>query len=245
MGNVFSDPNKTTLPIKIVNPKCTLKVPTQMPSKWKPRIDSKMWNDTLQLLRQCEMTENRNTILEQSSQSRSKLCRCILIFLLGLIICISVGVAFADSNFPGWIFGAIIMSIAFIGSIKYAKLNKQLARQYNAAVLNNMINTINKLNVRYNGYIFFGHPTLKYHKRDNNPYWSIYIDVELKADFVEYIGDNVQIIVPQQQFQTNSNTVVINNVNDGSLVHLNLNANNYGAAINQPLINNQFQQEGQ
>eukprot|EP00483_Globobulimina_turgida_P006805 UN06817 len=219
MGNTFSDPNKSSLRMSINNSKCTLNVPKQMPSKWKPRVDSKMWNDTLQLLQNCELTANRDKMVDQLSHIRTRSYGFGLIVLLGVAICI-IG-AVTDTVMPTVIFGVLFLIVGGIGSYIWKNKANQIGKQYNQNVLSNMRDTVHNLNNRYNGYVFFASPILKYRKgsEDEQSYYYIEIAVELKADFVDYIDDNAPVALQKfEQLHPNSSRILISNVNDGALV---------------------------
>ena len=271
MGTTFSDPNRGKIKIKFRESKMRLTVPTTLPHKWRQRVDPKMWNHTVQLFQSCELTPDRDEELKQISQATVKSAPFLVILILGIALFI---LAFAEFDGAGrtvsLVFGVALFVISIIGLSKFGAKKRAIFKKYRNEVLINTINIVNRLNTTYNGYIIFSQPILSYSSDsdNNNKQYYIHIDIQMVADFVDYIDDTQVIPVAvrvindanQMPIYHQQNSIVINNVDDDAVVQLDINKGqqsgynyNYAAAVapvaadnpKQPLINNNVNREGE
>ena len=239
MGAIFSSPNKARITIQFRENKLKVIVPTTLPKKWRPRVDQKMWDHTMNQFQNCEIVPNREEILSQLSNITKKSVLLFSLVLIGLLLWILLCFVFTHSNSKLiYIPGIIILIICIIGAIKYGRAKDKIYDKYRSDVLKNMINVVNKLNITYNGYIMFHQPLLKYYNSNDDgggksKRYYIHIDIEMIVDFVDYIDDDhiddiqqVAVVIPPQvvvnndHHQSGNIPIVISNVGDNNLVQI-------------------------
>ena len=271
MGTTLSDPNRGQIKIRFHLYRMRLIVPSTIPDKWRQRVDPRMWIHTAQLIQSCELTPDRDDKLKQISKVKIKIAPFTLILILAQVLFVLAFLEFNEFD-TGRIAliasGGTLVIIGLIGLVIYNGKKSAIFSDYTKDVLTNLINLVDRLNTTYNGYIIFHQPVIRYRgnrgsdKRNKKHY--IHIDVQMVADFVDYIDDTqvTPVVVPvinnanqipiyQQNQIVISNTYVNNagvslpinqgpqrgynyNYAEAQVMTTNVNAND----LRQPLMNN-------
>ena len=206
MGGGSSKPNETQISVRLKNSKFELYPPTSMPSKLRNRIDTALWNEMMQLFKNCELTWDRHELKAKKYEMTKKGRLSWILYIIALILWICW---FTDFENMALIY--VPMIILFIGLAWDMFANRgsdDLYAQWRKGMMQNARNLVKELNTKYSmnsRQMHFGAPELrgtasydnKSHTSSYTPNTHFVVKIEVMCPFVRrYIGGQQQIAAP-------------------------------------------------